>query len=215
MPPRKNLTRTKTDKDNEDVLGKEDIETKTNEDIKEVTIGEKKEEQIELKEEVKEGKEEIKEEIKESWDDNAKEHTDEEEIKDERRVYKVDMRDEHDERRGRQKSIVDFDYHDFANISRKVNEMSTEDLIKYLIVRSHSEGQVPLCNALKFVLRGKNCEVSLDRMTSEPRIFNRGRGRGSDRTFQRRPMRRDTRDSRGERTFRSSNSSLGRPKYDD
>lgn len=211
MPPRKNPIRnTKPDTDDVSNESKPTDETKDENEKKEIIETEKKDVKEETKEDTKE--EEKKEEIKESWDDGIneeKEHTDEEEIKDERRVYKID--DERTERRGRQKSIIDFDYREFTNISKKVNEMTTEDLIKYLIVRSHSEGQVPLCSALKFVLRGKNCEVSFDRMTSEPRSFNRNRGRGSDsRSFQRRPMRHEP---RVERQFKPS-SSFGRPKYD-
>jgi hypothetical protein len=212
MPPKKSTRSLKTDKDDgidiEEKLST--IEAEIHKDSPSITDGEK---HNEVKQETDKPKEK---EIKDSWEENVKEHTDEDEVKDVspavyrvtygRREHSEDRHDERrDDRRERQRSIVDFDYKEYANLTGDISELSTENILKYLIVRSRNEGQNALCNAIKFVLRGKNCEVSFDRITEPPRSFNRSR-RGGGRS--------DIRGGDRRRMFKNS-SQIGRTKFDE
>lgn len=57
-------------------------------------------------------------------------------------------------------SIINFDYTEYLNLKTPVSELSSNDLLKVLIARTHSERQYVLCKTLKQTLKAKNSECN-------------------------------------------------------
>jgi hypothetical protein len=70
------------------------------------------------------------------------------------------FRGERNSRGPRHNSVLNFDYNKVLNLTTGVNEVSTNDLLKIAIVRSHNAGQFQLCKVVKQTLQALNSECN-------------------------------------------------------
>ena len=66
------------------------------------------------------------------------------------------------------KSVLNFAYKDYSNVTTSVNDTSTFDLLRVAIVRSHNEGQKPVCFALRQILQACNLEIEFPEYLRRP-----------------------------------------------
>ena len=102
-------------------------------------------------------------------------------------------------------SAINFDYKQYAELDKPINEMNSKDILKVLIVRAYNDNQYQFCKTLKQTLRAMNleCNFPLPSLPQTQTInqnsgysgFNGGRGNGKFRNENRHPyIKRDDRD---------------------
>lgn len=58
-------------------------------------------------------------------------------------------------------SVTNFSYQNYEDVKTSVNDSSIEDLVKTIIVRTHSKNQHDFCRTMKTVLRAMNLECPM------------------------------------------------------
>lgn len=80
------------------------------------------------------------------------------------RTVSVNRNDKNDrnvrQRPYKKKSVIDFDYKKYETFELPTSDLTTDDILKFLIVRSHKNGQTQLCSTLKQTLRACNFEAN-------------------------------------------------------